>query len=69
MPLIPFGEYRPDVSDYQAATGQNVLNVVPRGDGYGPFKSLAAISQSLGLQCRGAFAALINGRSGSSTTW
>lgn len=60
MPLVPFGEYRPDVSDYQAATGQNVMNVVPRGDGYGPFKSLAAISQSLGLQCRGAFAAYKN---------
>jgi hypothetical protein len=29
-----------------------VLNVVPRGDGYGPFPSLAAISASLGAQCR-----------------
>lgn len=57
MPLIPFGEYRPDVSDYQAQTGRSLLNVVPRGDGYGPFPSLRAISQSLGLQCRGAFTA------------
>jgi hypothetical protein len=57
MALIPFGEYRPDVSDYQAQTGRSLLNVVPRGDGYGPFPSLAAISQSLGLQCRGAFTA------------
>ncbi|MGJ4954625.1 hypothetical protein ACQR1H_03200 [Bradyrhizobium sp. HKCCYLRH2015] len=57
MALIPFAEYRPDVSDYQAATGRSVLNVVPRGDGYGPFPSLAALSQSLGQQCRGAFAA------------
>jgi hypothetical protein len=30
---------------------------VPRGDGYGPFPSLAALSASLGAQCRGAFAA------------
>jgi hypothetical protein len=57
MPVVKFAEYRPDLSDYEAQTGQNVLNVVPRGDGYGPFKSLAAISQSLGEQCRGAFAA------------
>ena len=57
MGIVPFPEYKPDVSDYQAQSGQSVLNVVPRGDGYGPFNSLAAISQSLGLQCRGAFAA------------
>lgn len=57
MPVIPFGEYRPDVSDYEAQTQRGVLNVVPRGDGYGPFPSLTAISASLGAQCRGAFAA------------
>jgi hypothetical protein len=57
MPVIPFGEYRPDLSDYEAQTEKGVLNVVPRGDGYGPFPSLAAISLSLGAQCRGAFAA------------
>jgi hypothetical protein len=57
MPLIQFGEYRPDVSDYQAATQRGVMNVVPRGDGYGPFPSLAALSASLGQQARGGFAA------------
>lgn len=57
MPLIPIGEYRPDVSDYQAGSEQGILNVVPRGDGYGPFPSLAAISASLGAQCVGAFEA------------
>jgi len=57
MPIIPFGEYRPDISDYEAQSERGVLNVVPRGDGYGPFPSLAAISQALGAQCRGAFAA------------
>jgi hypothetical protein len=57
MPIIPFAEYKPDLSDYEAQTGQNVLNVVPRGDGYGPFPSLAVLSQSLGEQCRGAIAA------------
>jgi hypothetical protein len=57
MPVIPFGEYRPDLSDYEASTEKGALNVVPRGDGFGPFPSLAAISASLGAQCRGAFAA------------
>jgi len=56
MPVIPFGEYKPDLSDYEASTERDVLNVVPRGDGYGPFPSLAALSLSLGQQCRGAFA-------------
>lgn len=57
MPVIPFGEYRPDVSDYQASTENGILNVVPRGDGYGPFPSLSAISAALGAQCMGAFEA------------
>jgi hypothetical protein len=57
MPLLNFGEWRPDVSDYEAATSRNVQNVVPRGDGYGPFPSLTALSLSLGAQCRGAFVA------------
>jgi hypothetical protein len=57
MSIIPFGEYRPDLSDYQAATERGVLNVVPRGDGYGPFPSLSAIAASLGADCCGAFTA------------
>ena len=57
MPVTPFGEWKPDISDYEASTSQNILNVVPRGDGYGPFPDLAALSASLGAQCRGAIAA------------
>jgi hypothetical protein len=30
LPLLNFGEWRSDVSDYEAATTQNVQNVVPR---------------------------------------
>lgn len=56
MPVVPFSEYKPDLSDYEASSERDVLNVVPRGDGYGPFPSLAALSLSLGQQCRGAFA-------------
>jgi hypothetical protein len=58
MPLLTFGEWRPDVSDYEASTSVNVQNVLPRGDGYGPFPRLTALSASLGGQCRGAFVAL-----------
>jgi hypothetical protein len=57
MPVVPFAEFRPDVSDYEGA-GQhtkNVLNVVPRGDGYGPFRELSAYTATLGSACRGFF--------------
>jgi len=57
MPLVTFGDYRPDASDYEAQTSRSLVNVVPRGDGYGPFPSLAALSAALGSQCRGAFVA------------
>lgn len=58
MPLIPFPEYRPDVSDYQSNNTQTLLNVVPRGDGYGPVYGLAAYSQALPAACRGSFRAI-----------
>lgn len=60
MPLLPAGEYRPDISDYEASTSRNILNVVPRGDGYGPFLDFAALSQTLPSACRGGFVALRN---------
>lgn len=58
MPLLPWGEYRPDVSDYEGQTTKNINNVVPRGDGYGPFKDFAILSQALRDACRGSFYAL-----------
>jgi hypothetical protein len=58
MPLLQFGEYRPDVSDYEAQATKNILNVIPRGDGYGPFKAFAAATQALPAACRGGFYAL-----------
>ena len=58
MPLLPFGEYKPDVSDYEGQATKNVLNVLPRGDGYGPFPDFAILSQALLGTCRGAFYAL-----------
>ena len=58
MPLIQFGEYRPDVADYEGASTQTILNVIPRGDGYGPFPGESAYTGALPAACRGAFYAL-----------
>lgn len=58
MPLLPWGEYKPDVSDYEGSATQTILNVVPRGDGYGPFPSASLFSAALPAGCRGGFYAL-----------
>lgn len=58
MPLVPFGDYRPDVSDYEGQATRNISNVIPRGDGYGPFPGLSTYTSSLPSACRGAFYAL-----------
>lgn len=57
MALAPWGEYRPDVSDLDQGISQNILNVLPRGDGYGPFPSAQAFTSALAGQCRGYFCA------------
>jgi hypothetical protein len=56
--LIPYSEYRPDVADYQSPYSANLLNVLPRGDGYGPVKAFGGYSAALASQCRGFFKAL-----------
>jgi hypothetical protein len=58
MPLVPFGDYRPDVSDYEEQATRNISNVIPRGDGYGPFPGLSTYTSPLPSACRGAFYAL-----------
>jgi hypothetical protein len=58
MPLLRYAEYKPDVSDYEGEATRNILNVVPRGDGYGPFPSFSAYTAALPSPCRGAFYAL-----------
>lgn len=60
MTLLPFGEYRPDVADYEGQHSKNVQNVVPQGDGYGPWLSLKAATSALPGACRGAIYALKN---------
>jgi hypothetical protein len=58
MATLPFSEYRPDVSDFNSSYTQTVLNVLPRGDGYGPMKDFSAYSAALPAACRGGFVAL-----------
>jgi hypothetical protein len=58
MPLLAAGDYRPDVSDYEGQATKNILNVIPRGDGYGPFPSFSGYTAPLPATCRGAFYAL-----------
>ena len=58
MPIIPFGEYRPDVSDYDQASTSEIVNALPRGDGYGPMQDFAAYSAGLPGPCRGFFKAI-----------
>lgn len=53
--MIPFGEWRPDVSDTRAQHSKIATNVVPRGDGYGPFNSLSVLTTALPAACRGYF--------------
>lgn len=55
LPLLSFSEYRPDVSDYEGQTSKDITNVLPRGDGYGPFPSMSAFSSALPAACRGIF--------------
>lgn len=58
MPLLAYGDYRPDVSDYEGQATRNILNGIPRGDGYGPFPGFSAYASALPSACRGAFYAL-----------
>lgn len=58
MPLIPWGEYRPDIADYEGSTTKNILNVLPRGDGYGPLQDFTTFAHALPEACRGGFYAL-----------
>jgi len=60
MPMLAFAEYRPDVSSHQGQYTDNILNVVPRGDGYGPIKALQAFTGAMSSTCRGFFFARKN---------
>ena len=53
--MLPFGEYKPDLSNFNGQTTQLALNVVPRADGYGPWKALTPVTASLPAPSRGTF--------------
>lgn len=58
MPLLQWGTWSPDTTDYEGTSVHNIQNVIPRGDGYGPWPDFAAATQSLPATCRGALYAL-----------
>lgn len=55
MATLGFGEYRPDVSSINQGHTDTVLNVLPRGDGYGPFLSHSVFTAAIAAQARGMF--------------
>ena len=59
MPLLSWGSWTPDIADYERTSGvKNILNVLPRADGYGPWPDFSALTQTLPAPCRGGFYAL-----------
>jgi hypothetical protein len=55
MTTLAFGEFRPDLSDLDGQHTRALLNCLPRGDGYGPIRDIAALTASLPAPCRGYF--------------
>jgi hypothetical protein len=58
MALLPWADWRPDTTDFEGSSVHNILNVLPRGDGYGPFPDFATLTAGLPAACRGGFYAL-----------
>lgn len=55
MPVLTFGEYRPDISDLNKGHTQALVNVLPRSDGYGPVQTPSPFTFDLPAACRGYF--------------
>ena len=53
--MIPFAQFAPDLSDYNAAYTSVAQNTLPRADGYGPFPSFSLYSSALPSGNRGYF--------------
>lgn len=51
--VIPFPAWEPDKADYLAGSSQVITNVLPQGDGYGPFPDFSALTAALPAACRG----------------
>lgn len=54
---VAWGEFRPDVSSLNASFTSSISNVLPRGDGYSPFKDFVGFTSALASACRGFFCA------------
>lgn len=52
-----YGAWRPDVDDLNGEFAGEALGCLPKSRGWGPWPSLAAISEELGADCRGAYMA------------
>jgi hypothetical protein len=55
MPVAEFPAYRPDLTELGTGSSTLISGVVPRGDGYGPFKDFVGFTQALPANCRGFF--------------
>ena len=55
--VVPWGEWKPDLTAYKGSHSPTITNVVPQADGYGPVKSFASLSDALSAACRGFFTA------------
>jgi len=53
--FVPFTAFKPDLTTLGTDSSSVVSGVVPRGDGFGPFKSFQAFTQALPAACRGFF--------------
>ena len=53
--LEQFPAFRPDLTDIGTGVSSLISGVVPRGDGYGPFKDFVGFTQALPANCRGFF--------------
>lgn len=54
MPVVPFGEWVPDASDFGNPGSIVIQNVMPGRNSYKPFKALTTISKALDDRARGA---------------
>lgn len=53
--FVQFPAFRPDLTTLGADNSSIVFGVVPRGDGYGPFRSFQSFTSALPASCRGFF--------------
>jgi len=63
--MIPYAEWKPDLSAFNSDSSEEALNVIPALSGYRPFPSLSETTSALGTACRGA----VTVRSSAGTTY